>query len=232
MSTTTLRAAGGGLFVGSGQSGTIQSSIIADNTGTQLNGQIHEDACSSVTYPNNLITSTAFFGCASLASRAPGTDSTSKPRFAKFLAVPSDGVTTTLAWSVARASSVTIAGVGTWNSPNNSPTGTVDVTPGPSATYSLAATASSANGGNYGSVTVGTVGVVPAPTSFSDSVIHVGFSLEIRWQRKVISIRRGFSPKVDAGYPACGCRVYQIGTALDVRWLGRYSGSEGATMSR
>ncbi len=130
-----------------------------------LNGQIHENTCSSVTYPNNLITSTAFVGCASLASRAPGTDSTSKPRFAKFLAVPSNGVTTTLAWSVARASSVTIAGVGTWNSPNNSPTGTVDVTPGPSTTYSLAATASSANGGNYGSVTVGAVGVVPAPSS-------------------------------------------------------------------
>ena len=136
-----------------GQSGTIQSSIIADNIGTQLNAQIHEDACSSVTYPNNLITPTAFSGCPTLASRAPGTDSTSKPRFAKFLAVPSAGTTTTLAWSVARATSVTIAGVGTWNSPNNSPTGTVDVTPGSSATYSLTATASSANGGNYGPVT-------------------------------------------------------------------------------
>ena len=157
--------AGGGFFVGGGQSGTIQSSIIADNIGAQLNGQIHEDACSSVTYPNNLITSTAFVGCPTLASRAPGTDSTSKPRFAKFLAVPSIGATTTLAWSVARASSVTIAGVGTWNSPNNSPTGTVDVTPGPSGTYSLTATASSANGGNYGSVTVGVVGVVPPPSS-------------------------------------------------------------------
>jgi predicted outer membrane repeat protein len=167
-------AVGGGFAEGPGQSGTIQSSVIADNIGTQLNAQIHEDACSSVTYPNNLITPTAFSGCSTLAARAPGTDSTSKPRFAKFLAVPSAGTATTLAWSVARASSVTIAGVGTWNSPNNSPTGTVDLTPGSSATYSLTATASSANGGNYGPVTAGFVAVQPPSSTTSSMTRHVG----------------------------------------------------------
>ncbi len=156
---------GGGVFIGGGQSGTIQNSVIADNVGSQFNSQITEDTCSSVTYPSNLITAPAFFGCASLQSRAPNTDSTSKPRFAKLLAVPSTGTSLTLAWSVARATSVTISGVGTFGMA----TGTVDVSPTGSATYTLTAAASAANGGAYGPVSIGFAYVLP-PLSIPRSV--------------------------------------------------------------
>ena len=67
-----------------------------------------------------------YAGCGSISSRAPGVNS-NPPRFAHFLVVPTTSAPATLAWSVARATSVTIAGVGTFNSPTNSPTGTVDV---------------------------------------------------------------------------------------------------------
>jgi FG-GAP-like repeat len=152
---------GGGLFLGVGQSGTIQNSIIADNTGVSPNSQIHEDACNAVNYPNNLITAPALSGCASIASRAPGMSS-GNPRFAHFLAVPASGTSVTLAWSVARATSVTISGVGTFN---NVRTGTADVTPSASGGFTLTATASSANGGNYGPVTAGFVVVQPPVAS-------------------------------------------------------------------
>ena len=152
---------GGGLFLGVGQSGTIQNSIIADNTGVSPNSQIHEDACNAVNYPNNLITAPALSGCGSIASRAPGMSS-GNPRFAHFLAVPAAGTSATLAWSVARATSVTIAGVGTFN---NVRTGTTDVTPSGSGSFTLTATASAANGGNYGPVTAGFVVVQPPSAS-------------------------------------------------------------------
>ena len=115
---------GGGIFLGAGQTGTIQNSIIADNTGVQPNSQINEDACNAVNYPNNLITAPAFSGCQTISSRAPGLSS-GVPRFAHFLAVPAAGTSATLAWSVARATGVTIAGVGTFTAR----TGTADVTP-------------------------------------------------------------------------------------------------------
>jgi hypothetical protein len=151
---------GGGLFLGVGQSGTIQNSIIADNTGVQPNSQIHEDACNAVNYPNNLVTAPALSGCASIASRAPGMSS-GTPRFAHFLAVPAAGTSATLAWSVARATNVTIAGVGTFNVRS----GTADVTPSGSGGFTLTATASAANGGNYGPVTAGFVVVQPPSSS-------------------------------------------------------------------
>jgi hypothetical protein len=154
---------GGGLFVGGtgAQSGTVQTSIIADNNvGSQWSGQIAEAGCSTVHYSNNLITPTKFFGCA-VGSRESGTDSTHAPRFQHFLAAPGAGVSSALAWSVARAASVTVAGVGTWSSPNNSPTGSVDVAPGSSATYSLTATATSLNGGDYPVVTAGFTSTQP-----------------------------------------------------------------------
>ena len=155
----------GALFVGPTVSGTVQNNVIADNVGQQVNDQIREDGCSSVVYPSNLISDQTLTGCQSLSSRMPGTDTSSKPRFAHFLAVPRSGGSLTLAWSVARATSVTIAGVGSWTSPNNSPTGTVDVTPGASTTFSLTATASGPNGGDYGAVTAGFTVVLPPPVS-------------------------------------------------------------------
>jgi hypothetical protein len=169
---------GGGLFVGpnGASSGTVQNSIIADNTGYQ----IAEHLCprTFLTYQSNTITPRSgsndiyFGGCpsslftattvgqfnSSPSGRASGNNS-NVPRFAHFLAAPAAGTRFTLAWSVARATSVTISGVGTFN---NTPTGAVDVNPGASAAYTLTATASAANGGNYGAVGVGVVFQLPA----------------------------------------------------------------------
>jgi hypothetical protein len=171
----TAGTRGGGLFVGVvPQSGTIHNNIIADNVSTQLSGQINEDggSCSGVLYQNNLITPTAFsVGCSSIASRVSGTDTTSAPRFAQFLVVPADaaGTPSTLAWSVARAMSVTITGVGGPFS-GLPATGTVDVTPASSATYSLTATAT---GGNYSPVTAGVTVVQPPPSPLPPRPGHI-----------------------------------------------------------
>jgi hypothetical protein len=133
----TAGSRGGGLFVGpnGSQSGTIQNSVIADNS----NAQVNEDACSSVTYLNNTITpksgSIQFSGC-NPGARASG-NSLAVPRFAQFLAVPSAGTSSTLVWSVARATTVTIPSVGTFN---GTPTGTVDVSFASPTTYALSAT--------------------------------------------------------------------------------------------
>ena len=175
---------GGALFVGpnGNQTGQVATSTIADNNGYQ----IVEHPCpkTRLTYNSNTITPKVgandvyVSGCPGSAeavtsitrfealSNTSGNNS-NLPRFAHFLAVPASGTSATLAWSVARATSVTIAGVGTFN---NQPTGSVDVTPGGSATYSLTATADAANGGNYGAVTAGVVVVYP-PTAPSSSVL-------------------------------------------------------------
>ena len=78
----------------------------------------------------------------------------------------------TLAWSVARATSVTVAGVGTWTSPTNSPTGAVDVSPTSSTGYGMTAAATAPNGGDYS--TPASVGVtfVPPPTSPGSSIVN------------------------------------------------------------
>jgi len=181
---------GGGVFTGASgsgghlQSGTIQSSIIADNISGITPGQINEEGCSSMTYQNNTITplsgNALFAGCQP-GGRATGTNSAA-PRFQIFLATPGAGTSTTLAWSVGRATSVTVSGIDTWNSPDNSPTGTVDValasstsdsTPATattvdvaadsSTTYSMTATATAGNGGNYAAKTVGFTSVPPPP---------------------------------------------------------------------
>ena len=153
-------ATGGGLFIGGGTTGIVHGNILADNAGVQSNAQVVEDggACSSVTYPNNLITALASDGCPSLPSRMPGTDSSSKPRFVTFLVVPRSGIAPTLAWSAARATSVTIAGVATFAES----TGLTDVAPAASTTYTLTATASDADGGAYGPVSVRAVVRPPA----------------------------------------------------------------------
>ena len=145
---------GGGISSGNAaQSGTIQNSIIADNTSSaSYPGQINEDFATSVLYQNNTITTLTsaplFSQWGGSGGRATGTNLVGPPRFEQFLAVPTTGTTTTLAWSVARAITVTISGVGTLGSPL-SPTGTWDVTPTSSTTYSLTAAATSPNGGNY-----------------------------------------------------------------------------------
>jgi hypothetical protein len=137
----TAGTRGGGLFIGAFQTGTVSNNVIADNVGQQLNAQINEDACSSVQYPNNLITPTLFSGgCGSLSSRAPGTDSSSPPRFGHFLAAPTAGVSMTLGWSVARATAVNIPGA---VSNSNQRTSTVDVSPSWKTTYSMTASAPS-----------------------------------------------------------------------------------------
>jgi hypothetical protein len=158
---------GAGIYTGPGATGSVQSSIIADNGGSQSNAQVVEDGggCSAVSYPNNVMTTPPFGGCSSLSSRAPGTNTSSPPRFVKFLAVPSAGAASTLAWSVGRATSVTIAGVGTFNQD----TGSVDVAPSSSTTYTLTAAASSANGGAYGPVGVNFTVVAP-PTGVTRTV--------------------------------------------------------------
>jgi hypothetical protein len=170
---------GGGLFVGPNGNnlGQVVGNIIADNNGYQ----IVEHPCpkARLTYTNNTITPKAgnndlyMSGCPGSAenvttiTRFEALGNTSGntsglPRFVHFLAVPRAGTTVTLAWSVARATSVTITGVGTFN---GVPTGSVDVTPTGSTTFTLTATATSANGGNYGPVTDGVVYVQPPSSS-------------------------------------------------------------------
>jgi hypothetical protein len=157
------------------QSGIIDNSIIADNSsGTTYPGQISEDFATSILYQNNTIVSLSgspqFSEWGGSGARATGTNS-NVPRFEQFLAVPTTGTSTTLAWSVARATTVTISGVGTLGSPL-SPTGTWDVTPTASTTYSLTAAATPPNGGNYStSVPAGfTVTGQPPPPPKTHSV--------------------------------------------------------------
>jgi hypothetical protein len=170
---------GGGLFVGpnGNNSGTIENSIIADNSGYQ----IVEHGCpkTQLTYNNNTITPRSgntdvyVTGCApsqaitSIAGfnalgNTSGNDS-NLPRFVHFLAAPAAGASFTLAWSAARATSVTIGGVNTFNIA----TGTVDVAPPGSGTYALTAAATVQNGGNYAPVNAGVTVVLPpiAPPS-------------------------------------------------------------------
>jgi predicted outer membrane repeat protein len=170
---------GGGLFVGptGTNSGTVQNSTIADNSGFQ----IVEYPCpkTRLTYTNNTITPRSgnndlyVTGCApaetitsiSAFNALPNTsgNNSNVPRFAHFLAVPAAGASTTLVWSVARASSITIPGVGVFN---NTPTGSTDVTPTSSVTYSLTgSTASGAIGPVYASF-----GLVVPQTPVSRSV--------------------------------------------------------------
>ena len=161
---------GGGLFVGpTAASASVQSSIIADNTQYQV--VEHKCQGSFTVFQGNTITpragSTDYYvnSCGQTAAsltqfealaNTSGTDS-NVPRFAHFLAAPGAGPRTRLAWSVGRATSVTVSGVGTFNTA----TGSVEVTLAESSAYSLTATASSANGGNYSAAGVSVTHVPP-----------------------------------------------------------------------
>jgi hypothetical protein len=156
---------GGGIFVGPNgiQAGSITNSILADNS----NYQIAEHKCPALTltYQNNTIvgSSGVFTGACGFTTSSVATfnghpsgkasgNNANAPTFARFLAVPRVGPST-LAWSVGRATSVTISGVGTFSQA----TRTVDVAPTGSTTYNLSAVIP---GGSVGpvptSVVVGT----------------------------------------------------------------------------
>ncbi len=164
---------GGGLFVGPNGNnfGTVQNSIIADNGGYQ----VVEHACpqTRLTYNNNTITPRSgnndlyssscnpFLAQSTIAqfnalANTSGNNS-NLPRFVQFLAVPRAGTSSTLVWSAGRATGATISGVGSFNGN----TGTADVSPVGSTTYTLTASASQANGGNYGPVSLGFTVVLP-----------------------------------------------------------------------
>jgi len=165
---------GGGLFVGAATApGTVQNSIIADNGQIQI--VEHGSPCPMLNYHSNTITPRAgstdvFAGSCGRATsisqfnampsgRASGNNSNT-PRFVHYLAAPSSGVRFRLAWSVGRATSVTIGGVGTFTGT----TGTTEVAPSASTTYTLTAAATSANGGNYSGVSAG-VSVAAPPSA-------------------------------------------------------------------
>jgi len=143
-------ASGGGMYVGSigPPSGTVQGSVLADNT----TYQIHEQACpplqrTILNYQNNRITprpgsSDLYYSTCGGATPSisgfnalpsgPSGNTSGPPSFVTFLASPDVGPGT-LSWSVGRATSVTIGGVGTWSDD----TGAVGVAPGAPTTYTL-----------------------------------------------------------------------------------------------
>ncbi|HEV8309144.1 MAG TPA: hypothetical protein VGW35_15905 [Methylomirabilota bacterium] len=141
-------ARGGGLavFAASALAGTVQTSILADNS----HFQIHDGGCPPtaplLTYLNNTITSPAADlyqpSCdppiRSIAQfnalpRTEGNNS-NVPRFVSFAAVP-DLTPSVLSWSIGRARSITISGIGAVTAP----TGTRDVSPRCTTAYVLKA---------------------------------------------------------------------------------------------
>jgi hypothetical protein len=153
-------ANGGGLFAGATTSGTVQTSIIADNS----TYQIYEQACAPavrtiLAYVNNNITPRSgssdlyFSGCGGATStiaglnalpsmRSSGNTSTA-PSFVTFLATPDVGPSV-LSWIASRASNVTISTLAPFSGDN----GTAAVSPTASTTFSLTST-----GGPAGVVT-------------------------------------------------------------------------------
>jgi hypothetical protein len=151
---------GGGLFAGATTSGTVQNSIIADNS----TYQIYEQACAPalrtiLAYVNNNITPRSgsadlyFSGCGGATStiaglnalpsmRSSGNTSTA-PSFVTFLATPDVGPSV-LSWVASRASNVTISTLAPFSGDN----GTAAVSPASTTTYSLTST-----GGPGGAVT-------------------------------------------------------------------------------
>jgi hypothetical protein len=148
-------ASGGGLYVGSigAPSGTIESSTLADNSSYQ----IHEQACSPLQrtilrYQNNAITPQSgqsdlyYSTCGGATSTISGfnnlphghaiANTSAPPGFRSFLATPGLGPSV-LSWSVSRATSVEITGVGAFSGD----TGSTLVTPVGTTTYTLTSSA-------------------------------------------------------------------------------------------
>ena len=173
---------GGGLFVGPNgdNTGSVSNSIIADNT----QYQIYENQCpkTDLSYTNNTITARAGssdlyvstcspFQAATSIAAFEGMGNTSGnnsnlPRFAHVLAAPQVGSRFTLAWTYGRASNVSVSGVGDVAGP----TGAVDVVPGASTSYTLQASASSGNGGNYAATGAGVTYAPPPPAPAGGAV--------------------------------------------------------------
>jgi hypothetical protein len=144
---------GGGLFVNGGSpasTGTVQQSILADNT----NFQIHEAVCAPATAPfltylgntivnqvaSDLYRTTCYpplpitsIGAFNALPRSDGNNS-DPPVFASFTATPALSPSV-LAWTVARATTVSISGVGQVSAP----TGSQDVSPPCTTSYVLTA---------------------------------------------------------------------------------------------
>ena len=177
---------GSGVFVGGSgnSSGTIQTTVIADNNTFQI--AEHKCPAIALSYQNNTIvggtgvftgacgltaTTVSAFNNYSSSDGTLGNNANASPSFARFLAVPSVGGPSTLAWSVARASNVTISGGVGSSLPDTSAT---DVSPGASTTYSL--TAMLDGGGAVGPVSAvvtvatswgaGAAGDLPVPADY------------------------------------------------------------------
>jgi hypothetical protein len=180
---------GGGIYVGaSSGSGIIHESIIADNNNFQISSFMCPDR---IEYRNNTITASSgrtdlfFTGCGGApitdiatfnAKNTASGNNSNVPRFVHFMAAPANGLRFRLAWSVGRATAVTIGGVGTFNGT----TGTVEVTPSATRSYSLTATATSANGGNYSATSVGVTVAQPTAPPSSDRVTAGDFDTDAK----------------------------------------------------
>ena len=151
---TAAAASGGGIFVGpQGNTGTVADSAFVDNTGIDIVEQCPPSGSAPfLTYTNTRFGTTGIVYSAicppgqlnqagfEALPNASGTASIGLADVqarALFMAVPAESPST-LAWSVIRATSVTIApGVGTITT--NPQTGTADVTVAATTTYTLTA---------------------------------------------------------------------------------------------
>ena len=214
-------ANGGGLYVGNNgtSSGTIQNSTLADNS----NNQVHEQACSPLVrtilnYSNNNIVprsgytdlyfSTCGGGTSTISGfnalpngRASGNTSTT-PSFVSFLATP-DIASAVLSWSVSRASSVAISGVGS----SADDTGSTNVTPGSQTTYTLT------NTGGPASNPTAFVGVARAWGAPTDTPVSGDFDGDGRNDRAVYRSTTGewFLLRSTAGFRQQGWGAYALG---------------------
>ena len=223
---------GGGLFVGPNgtNAATVQNSTIADNTGYQV---IEHRGCplpysrltSNVITPRSGSTDLYASFCGTLTSisqlNAGGSglatgNTSAVPRFAHVLAVPGNGTSTTLVWSIARASSVTFTGSAT--PPSNLPTGAVDLGLTANSAYSVSAsTASGAIGPVFVAVTY-----VPPPAGATLRPAAADFDGDGRSDMSVYRPTNGtwFSLNTaSAGYGAV-----QWGWSTDVPTPGDYDG--------
>ncbi len=141
---------GGGLYAGHVNSpgGKVQTSVIADNSNYQINEGVGcPDATPTLEYRNNTVVNQGSLkiyssNCRTINdigtfnSSLPGGkvsgNNSNAPSFVNFMAAPKVG-TSVLSWVIARASSASISGVGSFSGAY----GTTDVSPSGATTYSL-----------------------------------------------------------------------------------------------